>query len=143
MLKNIFKTQSYMPGPSMSAYIVEKLPSFNTTLMPSGGDSSRFFNSLTSCFITFGERFSLVAWNSKKKHKDTRQNWNNHANFIAINCKHIISIKMAVGMALLNWLISYPIVQINWLISWLEFTATIIFIARVQLYLFHCYAIAL
>jgi len=45
----------------MSAKIVEKSSSFTTTLMPSGGDSSRFFNSLASCFITFGGRFSLVA----------------------------------------------------------------------------------
>jgi len=55
------KHKSYLPGPSMSANIVEKSSSFTTTLIPSGGDSSRFFNSLASCFITFGGRFSLVA----------------------------------------------------------------------------------
>lgn len=58
--KNI-KDKGYMPGPSISAYIVEKSSSFTPTLMPSGGDSSRLFNSFASCFITFGGRFSLVA----------------------------------------------------------------------------------
>jgi len=55
------KHKSYLPGPSMSENIVEKSSSFTTTLMPSGGDSSRLFNSLASCLITFGGRFSLVA----------------------------------------------------------------------------------
>lgn len=50
-----------LPGPSISAYIVEKLSSSTPTLMPSGGVSSRFFNSFASCFITFGGRFSFVA----------------------------------------------------------------------------------
>ena len=51
-----------MPGPSMSANMIEKSSSLTPTLIPSGGDSSRFFNSFASCFITFGGRFSLVAW---------------------------------------------------------------------------------
>lgn len=51
----------YIPGPSISAYIVEKSSSFTPTLIPSGGVSSRFLNSLANCFITFGGRFSLVA----------------------------------------------------------------------------------
>lgn len=50
-----------MPGPSISAYMVEKSSSLTPTFIPSGGDSSRFFNSLASCFITFGGRFSFVA----------------------------------------------------------------------------------
>lgn len=53
--------QRHVPGPSMSAYIIEKLSSFTPTLMPSGGVSSRFFSSFTSCFMTFGGRFSFVA----------------------------------------------------------------------------------
>jgi len=54
------------PGPSISAHICEKSSSFTTTLMPSGGDSSRLFSSLASCLITLGGRFSLLAWASKK-----------------------------------------------------------------------------
>lgn len=53
-----------MPGPSISANIVEKSSSLTTTLMPSGGVSSRFFNSFASCFMTFGGRFSLVAYSN-------------------------------------------------------------------------------
>lgn len=68
-----------MPGPSISANMVEKSSSFTPTLMPSGGDSSRPFNSFASCFITFGGRFSLVAW-KKNKIKATweLENWCDH-----------------------------------------------------------------
>lgn len=70
---------NYMPGPSTSANIVEKSSSFTTTLMPSGGVSSRFFNSFASCFITFGGRFSLVAYKRvetfKRRGAKTKQNF--------------------------------------------------------------------
>lgn len=61
-----------MPGPSMSAYIIEKSSSLTLTLIPSGGVSSRFFNSLASCLITFGGRFSFVAYNRQKKYESVR-----------------------------------------------------------------------
>lgn len=51
-----------LPGPSISAKIVVKSSSLTLTLIPSGGESSRFFNSLANCLITFGGRFSLVAF---------------------------------------------------------------------------------
>lgn len=60
-MEGYIKKEVCLPGPSMSAKIVEKSSSFTTTLMPSGGVSSRFFNSLASCLITLGGRFSLVA----------------------------------------------------------------------------------
>lgn len=55
------KVQMKVPGPSISAVIIEKLSSFTPTLMPSGGVSSRFLSSFASCFMTFGGRFSFVA----------------------------------------------------------------------------------
>ena len=51
-----------LPGPSISAKIVVKSSSLTITLIPSGGDSSRFFSSLANCLMTFGGRFSLVAF---------------------------------------------------------------------------------
>ena len=53
------------PGPSISAKIVVKSSSLTPTLIPSGGVSSRFFNSFASCLITFGGRFSFVACSNK------------------------------------------------------------------------------
>ena len=57
-----FNTRSFK-----SVNMVEKSSSFMHTLMPSGGVSSRFFNSFASCFTTLGGRFSFVACHSKKR----------------------------------------------------------------------------
>lgn len=57
-----------LPGPSISAKIVVKSSSLTLTLIPSGGESSRFFNSLANCLITFGGRFSLVAFSDVHTH---------------------------------------------------------------------------
>ena len=63
ILKDVnLEGKSYVPGPSISAYMIEKSSSFTPTLIPSGGDSSRFFSSFASCFITLGGRFSFVAF---------------------------------------------------------------------------------
>jgi len=64
------------PGPSISAYMVVKSSSLTTTLIPSGGVSSRFFNSFASFLMTFGGRFSLVAYMSREDHeKDLPECW--------------------------------------------------------------------
>jgi hypothetical protein len=56
--------------------MVVKSSSLTITLILSGGDSSRFFNSLANCLMKFGGRFSLIAfeWTYHQNHKRGKNN---------------------------------------------------------------------
>jgi hypothetical protein len=61
--RKIRRQNECIHGPSISAVMLEKFSSLTNTAIPSGGLSSRFFNSLASSLMTFAgkTKFSFVA----------------------------------------------------------------------------------